>query len=485
MRIIHRRLIFWMFFFLFLAVSPLVIYYSQGFRYDKYHGIFIHSGSVTIKSLPTSVNVYLNNDLQPTKSLDIINNSITLNGLRPGSYTLRVSADGYQDWEKKVEVHSGISTEFWNVVLLPKSAKLQELEASDIERFFPSPFGKRVTFIKSNENQFQIWFLDVSENNPQMIYSSENIKFPDDKLENLEWNFKESYIVSPIIRDNQKDYLVASADLDIDPFFLSETTNLKGLEKARWSSKEKGVIYFLAKSDGKTSADLYKLDVASKETSLVIEDIRAYDFSSSSLYFIRSNNILYDSDLSGENISQITFSPFTENEIGSEARLIVFDKNRQALVTKNGELFVRNKATEDTVQKLGDNIAGVQFSDDGKKLLFWNKNEIDVLFLKEWETQPRRKENETQQIIRFSSNIDNVFWYRDYEHVFFTNQNKIKMIGLDPQDHRVLMDVFNNNLNEFPATYDSGNGRYYFVREANKQKTLNYIDIPEKTGFFQ
>jgi hypothetical protein len=485
MKRIHRRLIFWMFFFLFLMISPLVIYYSRGFRYDKYHGIFIHSGSITIKSSPTSVNVYLNNDLQPTKSLDIINNSITLNGLRPGSYTLRVSADGYQDWEKKIEVHSGISTEFWNVILLPKTAELQELGASGIERFFPSPFGKRVAYIKSDENQFQIWFLDVEENNPQMIYSFENMKFPDDKLENLEWNFKESYIVSPVIRDNHKDYLIVSADLDIDPFFLSETTKLEDLQKARWSPREKGVIYFLAKSDGKNSVGLRKLDIASKETSLVVEDIQAYDFSSSSLYFIRSNNILYNSDLSGENISQITFSPFTENEIENGARLIVFDENRQALVTKNCELFVRNKATEDTTQKLGENIAGAQFSDDGKKLLFWNSNEIDVLFLKEWETQPRRKENEIQQIIRFSSSIDNVFWYRDYEQVFFTNQNKIKMIGLDPQDRRVLMDVFNNNLDEFPATYDSGNGRYYFVREINNQKTLNYIDIPKKTGFFQ
>lgn len=478
-------MIFWIFFIIFLAISPLVIYYSQGFRYDKYHGIFIHSGSVTIKSLPTSVNIYLNDDLQPTKSLDIINSSITLNGLRPGNYNLRVSSEGYQDWEKRIEVHSGISTEFWNVILLPKTAKLQELGASGAERFFPSPFGKRVAYIKSNENQFQIWFLNVGQNDPQVIYSGENISFPEDKLENLEWNFKESYIVSPVIRNNQKDYLITSADLDIEASFLSEMTKLKDLQKARWSSKEKGVIYFLAKADGKISTDLYKLDIDSKEIILVTEDIKTYDFSSSGLYFIRNNNILYSSDLSGENITQITFSPFTESEISSEARLIVFDEDRQALILKNGELFVRNKAAEDTIQKLGDNVIGVQFSDDGKKLLYWSNNEIDVLFLKEWKTQPRREENETQQIIRFSSNIDNVFWYRDYEHVFFTNQNKMKIIELDSRDHRSSMEIFNNNLNEFPATYDSGNGRFYFVHEVNGQRILNYIDIPEKTGFFQ
>jgi hypothetical protein len=485
MRRPYRRLLFWALFILFFAVSPLVIYYSQGFRYDKYRGIFIHSGSITVKSIPTSVKIYLNEELQPTKSLDIINNSITLNGLRPGSYNLKLSADGYQDWEKKIEVHSGVSTEFWNVVLLPINAKLQDLNVSNVGRFFPSPFGKRIAYIGLNNSQFQIWSLDIKQNEPQAIYTGNDLSFPDDKLENLEWNFKESYIVSPVLKNGKKDYLIASADMDLDPFFLSETTRLTELQKARWSPEEKGVTYFLAKSADKPFSSLYKIDVSQKKTDLVLEDVQAFDFSSNSIYFIQSNNMLYSAGLSGENISQITPFQFAEDSLGQDPRLIVFDEDRQALVTKEGKLFVHNRDIEDDILNLGDNIVGVQFSDDGKKMLFWSKNELNALYLRKWETQPTREENEVQQVIRFSSPIDNVFWYRDYENVFFSNQGKIKMIGLDPRDRRVSMEVYNNSLTEFPAAYDSGNGRYFFVREVEGRKILDYIDIPEKTGFFQ
>ena len=132
MNVIYRKLFFWLAFVLFLATAPLAILYSQGYRFDQYKRIFIHSGSVTVKSVPASVNIYLDGELQPSGSLDIINNSLTVNGLRPGNYNLRLTAEGYNDWEKNIEVHSGVSTEFWNVFLVPQNADPQVLKTQSV-----------------------------------------------------------------------------------------------------------------------------------------------------------------------------------------------------------------------------------------------------------------------------------------------------------------------------------------------------------------
>ncbi|MFA5925489.1 MAG: PEGA domain-containing protein [Parcubacteria group bacterium] len=484
MKKIHRRLIFWLFFVLFAVSTPIAVLYSQGYRFDQYRQIFIHSGSITVKSIPASANVYLNGKLQTGSSLDIINNSFTLNGLRPGSYSLQVSADGYQEWVKQVEVHSGISSEFWNVFLAPQKLSPNELSATKVERFFPSPFGKYVAFVNNDQNKFHLWSYDVENNESTAIYEGDELEFSKNKSENLEWNFKERLLLSPVSRNDRKDYLISDLEKEYDSFFLSNSTELRNFSSARWSSENQWTLYFLARKSDEDRQNLYSYDVSTKELREITEDVLAFDFSGSSIYAIRSNNVIYKFNIDGKEINQVTVSPISDEELGNSSRLIIYDEDRQAVISETGGLFVRNNETEDTIRKIADNVNEIQFSDDGKKMLFWNKNEVSVLFLRDWDVQPQRKENEIQEIMRSSSSLDNVFWFQDYEHILFTYQNKIKIIELDPRDHRVSMNLFENNLDSFPAAYDSRNNNYYYIGDGNVPGTLYQIQLLPRPGLF-
>jgi hypothetical protein len=484
MKKIYRRLIFWAFFLLFVLSAPVVILYSQGYRFDQYSRIFIRSGSITIKSVPSSVNVYLNDKLQSGHAFDIINNSITLNGLRPGNYTVRVSANYYQDWQKQIEVHSGISSEYWNVFLAPQKPTIKELPASGVERFFPSPFGKYIAYISHNQANLEINSLDIKSGESISTFSGENVEFSNNKSENLEWNFKERLMASPVTRNNVKDYLITDINKEYEAVFLSDLMKLRDFHSARWSSKDQWTLYFLARSDDKASQILYKYNISTKELTGVSSDIAAFDFSGDSIYSIRHNNILYKLDLDGNEISQITSASFSNDDLGDYSRLIVYDENRQALVSQDGVLFVHNNGSENTIRQIADDVNDIQFSDDGKKMLFWGNNAINVLFLRQWNVQPQREENEIQKIIRASVPFDNVFWYRDYEHILFAYQNKIKVIELDQRDHRISANIFENSLDNFPAAYDSRNSYYYFVGNGSAANCLFQMQLPEKTGFF-
>ncbi|MDD5489969.1 MAG: hypothetical protein PHP25_04805 [Candidatus Moranbacteria bacterium] len=466
-----------------MATTPVAILFSQGYRFDQKKMIFVHSGAITLKSLPASVNIYLDGKPQSGKNLDIINSSMTVGGLRPGNYHIAASLDGYSNWEKNVEVHSGLSTEFWNVVLAPQNPQVSELASQNVDRFFPSPFGKKTAYLENLEKGISLWVTDFKKNETHQVFSGDDALFSKDKLDNLEWNFKEDLMLVPVVRGNQKDYLVASSDGNIESSYLSDMTKFKDIRKARWSPKDKNIIYFLAKGSDKIS-NLYAFNLDSKALDLVVPEISVYDISQNSIYFLQKNNILFKSDLDGSGTAQVNNRPFTDSDIGENSRMIVYDEDRQILISGIGELFVRNNGNTDLLQKMGDGILGAQFSDDGKKLLFWNSNEIKVMFLREWEVQPYRDENEIQTIIRLSTPVDNVFWFRDYEHIFFSAQNKIKLIELDSRDHRTILDIFENNLDEFPAAYDSGNGYYYFVKDSNGEKKIFYFALPEKTGFF-
>ncbi len=478
-----RRILFWLLVLLFLATAPVVILYSQGYRFDQKKMIFVHSGAITLKSLPSSVNIYLDGKPQSAKNLDIINSSVTVGGLRPGNYHIEASLDGYSSWGKNVEVHSGLSTEFWNVVLAPKNPEVKELESRNAVKFFLSPFGKKTAFAEDIENGIRLWVTDFKKNETRLIFSDKKTLISREKLDNLEWNFKEDLMLAPVLRDEKKDYLVVSSDGNIEPSYLSDMTKFKDIRKARWSPKEKNVVYFLAKN-GSMESSLYALNLDSQALDLIVPETSVYDLSQNSIYFLQKNNILFQSDLDGGSAAQVNDRPFADSAIGENARLIVYDEDRQILISENGELFIRNNGSDDLLQKIGDGILGAQFSDDGKKLLFWSSNEIKVMFLRKWEVQPYREENETQTVIRLSSPVDNVFWFRDYEHIFFSAKNETKLIELDSRDYRTILDIFENNLDEFPAAYDSENGYYYFLRDVNGEKKIFYFTLPEKTGFF-
>jgi hypothetical protein len=486
MAIFYRKLFFWIFVLLFLTTTPVAILYSQGYRFDQYKKIFIHSGSITVKSTPASANIYLNGKLQSSSAFNIINNSTTINGLRPGNYDLRISADGYGTWEKNVDVHSGVSTEFWNIVLAPQKNTPKELSADGALRYFPSPFGKNVAYVKKNADILEIWSIVRSSNASTLILSQKDFDFSSDTFENIEWNTKETLFIVPVEHNGKSDFIVLDSTKTQDPIFLSQITGLSGMDHVRWSPANQNEIYFVAKDDSGTQSNLYRMDLGVGKPEIILEGIKSYDLSKNSIYFLQQNNIVYKTDLDGKNEDQLVLAPIDLFDADEKTRLIAYDDNRQAIVSESGELYVHNngETTGDTLKKIADGIKSVQFSNDGKKLLYWSDNEINVLYLRKWDVQPRREENEIQQIVRISSPVKNVFWYRDYEHIFFSTQNSVKIIELDSRDHRAADDIFKYNSENFLSSYDGANGIYYYIDEIEGTRKLFYLYIPAQTNFF-
>src|SRR4030043_585511 len=415
----YRKALFWICFVLFAVTTPLAVFYSQGYRFDAYKKIFVHSGSITVKSTPSGINVFIDGKQQKTGSLDIINNSITINGLRPGNYNLRLTAEGYNDWEKNIEVHSGVSTEFWNVFLVPQNADPQVLKTQSVERYFVSPSSDKLVYVAKRPKGSGIELYDLKKDENVQLFLDENTSFSDDELENAEWNNKEKLILNPVFRNEKKDFLILDANQNADPLFLSQIAPPYNPDKARWSPQKEKDVYFTSGLDEGNLKNLYLASLDLKNITLISEKIRAFDISSNHIYFLKENNILYKTDLVGSGEEQVTSSSFPIRDAGgSDCRMIVYDDDRQAIITGDENLVVHNNGKENFTEVVTEGAKGIQFSDDGKKLLFWGGNEISVMFLRDWDVQPRRKENEVQQIVRFSSPIANVFWYRDYEHVF-------------------------------------------------------------------
>lgn len=168
--------------------------------------------------------------------------------------------------------------------------------------------------------------------------------------------------------------------------------------------------------------------------------------------------------------------------------VISYDRTRIALLNRStGDCFLWNSGeTTESFSRLSSEARGLQFSDDGKKVLYWTDWEIFSFFTRKWEVQPARAEGDRVDVGRFSEPIRNVQWSKDYEHVLFSSGDTILMTELDGRGGRNLSAILHlPGEPEQMATFTSDNLLFsLYPAEDKKSSSLSEITFPEPVGFF-
>lgn len=477
-----RRIFFWILAILFITTTILVIFYALGYRWSRERGIFIYGGSITIKSNPRNVAITLDGQPVSQSKINFINSSYHIDGIKPGEYLLEVSAPGFQTWSKKTAVHSGISTEFWNVLLVKKEYPQTSFPLSLEKRFFASPKNKYIAYASRDDGTFKINILNIDSGESDEIFSSSDFDFTDNEKENIEWSPQSHAVIIPAVEkeNNAKHFFIietnAKKALDLKDLAQTESLNF-----VRWDPEEKNIIYYIS------DQNLFRLDIDTAENNTIAQNIASYNFSSGLLYYLQlPSRIVYKTNSGGQQApEQITTSP--PADISADYKITVYDEDRIAFLGNgNGKLFIWNEGEKDKYfRELLSGASGIQFSDDGKKLLFWNNWEIFVYFTRDWKVQPARAENDILEITRFSENLKNVQWSKDYEHVIFTVEGKIKIAELDRRDYCNIMDIAALKSDKGSMVSYPSEEKLYFTDIAEENEdyfNLFSINFPEKEG---
>lgn len=78
---------------------------------------------------------------------------------------------------------------------------------------------------------------------------------------------------------------------------------------------------------------------------------------------------------------------------------------------------------------VAENVLGVALTGNNSKILWWTRNEVWVLWLRNTDYQPFRTENERQMITRLSVPIVRASWFRDEDHI---------LVDVGGQNYRVI-----------------------------------------------
>jgi len=482
---ISRRIFFWTLFVSYFLVTGTVLFFVFGYRHDFAQKIFVHTGSLTIKTNPKNISLVLDDKKPHARFVNIINDSYFITGLRPKEYKLSVLTDEFKLWEKNINIHSGISTEFWNIILLRKNYERTHFNIKNIDQFFPAPAENIFATIRQLGKTFTVHVFDIKKNESTNAFIFPNTTFTQNEYENIEWSPTSKEIIIPLIHtqeNTRKDYAIGYTKTN-ESLLLSDFIKYDDLQSVRWDPETKNTIYLL--SHNNLLHTKLTFDIDDMPVNIIAQDVLAYDFADDGIYMINTTGeLLYDSSKKGIDFKILT--KFDIPNAKNNYRLISYDNHRSIVIDDTtGNFYLYNKGDKNIyTKKLGTNIIGAHFSDDGKKLLFYSPFEIFLYFTRDWDTQPIRTENQMQSIIRFSQTIDNVHFAKDYEHVIFTIGDEIKITELDYRGNRhtdTILKIINNSsvINKHKMN------KLFFIDSSDTIKRgLTSIVFPEKETLF-
>lgn len=477
-----RRLLFFGFIAAFGITTAVVLFFAFGYRYSFERGIFVYSGSITLKTIPQEVVVTLDGEPVSAQSLGILNNSMHITGLMPGEHQVEVTAPGYLPWKRHALVTSGRSTEFWNILLTREEYVETELPATEgTLRIFPGPETQLFALVKERGGTLSLVLLNRNTGVASELFTTTDATF-DLLSTGVSWSPDGNWIFFPFTQENRSTSVLLNTN-------TRETLSLHALHPDRSIDR----IGFLPDSQARffylVDRDVYELDLSQETPTPLFKSsgIRTANFSGNFLYGV------HESDGHIERFRGSDAAPTPEHITPGApdhlniqaATLVVYDEDRLVLLERTGKrrLFVYNQSPDQEYgfREIGSNVSDIQFSDDGKKLLFFSRNEINVYFFRPWEVQPERAENSILQIARFSDPITSPVWSEDYEHILFLHGNTVKVVELDHRDHRSLSDLvtFPHEPLSIMTTFDE-NLLYFTFAE---QSVLSFV-FPEPQGLF-
>lgn len=480
-----RVMLFLLFVASFLAASGSVLFYAFGYRFNFERGIFVYGGSITLKSNPVEISVRIDDTLIPSGELDQLNQSYHITGIIPGEHLIEVSAPGYQSWRKRVIVRSGVSNEFWNIMLPRQSYDAEHYAGTDgFTRYFQSPEPTVFAGIRESGDMIEIMMRDTEAETNETLFARSGTRFDLASHENLEWSPAGDQVVFPVFFDNARHIMTVDIETR-ESRDLSQEMSQFSILRPRWNPEIKRSLLYLA--DG----NLYRLDLTLPETSLVpillASDIVTYDLSGSDIYLYRKDGTLSFFDAGSETPEPriITSIPGAD-DYQEGSTLIVYDEYRIALISSDGALLFFNDSLEETsIRTLAaEDVSGVQFSDDGKKLLFFSDRDISVYFIQEWEVQPKRTQEDIWQISRFADSISSVQWAKDYEHVLYQKHATVYVAELDNRDQRNIHTLMSFDRPPLQILSRVNENQVFFIANDSDKPALLSIDFPEFNGFF-
>ncbi len=431
-----RFLIVSFFVIFFLVVTPQIILYSLGYRFDFDQKKFFKTGGIHLRIKPNKVRVFINGKFKKRTRLFL--DSVLITNLLPKKQQILVKKEGYHSWQKTLKIDEGKVTKAEHIMLFKKDP-LINVFGENIKTFYFSPNEKKVVLETIPEKRLEVLTVESG------IKKNVNLK-PDQELLDLKWSpGSERFLIKTSPKNSKTENLYLSSSLT-DPKLQISLLNLpeKDLGQINFNPQNQNQIFFFQRNN------LYVQDLNSnKKIPLKIaENLVSYQVTDKDIIWLSDSGLLHKlnlTDLTGLNIEEkqalnsevFPLKKESYYKILTNNQLVFLLESNQLSFTSNNSiyynLFYLNPETK-TFQKIKNDIKRFSFSPNKDKIFYSTEHEIWFSDLNDILSSPPDK-GKIKEIflVRFSDKIKNCFWLNPH-YLIFTVGNDIKISEIDIRD---------------------------------------------------
>ncbi|MDO8495339.1 MAG: PEGA domain-containing protein [bacterium] len=386
-----RRKLFYLSLIIFVFMSIGVLSFASGITYDFENNQLVQTGSIAIK---TNVEAQVLIDEEKVGDTALLSHNFSRRNMLPGEYNVQIKKEGFQSWQKQVEVTEGLVSDFSKIVLVREIPEEEVLDKG-IQMIFPSPDDRRLAFVQKE----QLVIFDLFSRN--VIYTTPLSGLSAAKLK-LVWESRGEKI---LVHDGLSALLIdpvaekGSLLTFLPRYFLNEQTVLEGQK-----------IYGTRIQKGKNILESF--DVATSETDLVIEDLYAFDFVDTSLFFVSNfDQRLYRLRLETNSLEQ--FPVIDRLPVAGSIRQL--EERDRVVYTLIGDRLYKIDQADSLL--IGDKVVKFSFSPDNGLLGWITGHEAWTLATKDNLYQPQRRVGEREMLTRFSGTLEDLTWHQNGAHL--------------------------------------------------------------------
>ncbi|MDP2930491.1 MAG: hypothetical protein Q8N56_02715 [bacterium] len=415
-----RTILFYGCLAIFIIIAPLVVFYAQGYRIDFENRRITKTGAFYFRISPKNSDIFLDGKLVK-KNQSFFLNSILIENLLPGNYTVEIKKQDYSLWKKTLEIKAMEATEVKNILLFPQNSH-SELIAKNVNDFFPAPDGKKIVLQKNDSQGYYLTIFEPESNLETIAVKEKDILKTGNSFLNLSWLAdSQRFILETAISEQRKFFLVETTKIPIKSTSLNISPDSERIES---DQKNPDQLFVL-------EADKLSLNNLTAKTSREIaKSVVAFAQFNDSVYLLQNNgfvSIVKNYDIT--NATRLNEAPLIieketyYNLIPTKAGVFL-EKGEALLFFDKGKAIFTGIATE---------INDFQISPDNQKIAYFNGGEISIYYLEERREQPQKKSGEKTFLIKLPGNINQLFWLNN-DYLITATEDGLMALEIDERD---------------------------------------------------
>ena len=425
---IRRRIFFYVLLAIFLLFGSGVVFYAQGWRFDRKTLSPVKVGAIYIRTFPENAAILLDGKALPLPS-GFFERGTFVNGLFPRTYRLKASSPGYHEWEGNIPVLPSLISQLRQLVLVPKD---------------PSPVlsGPVRGFTIVDD----LFLLET----PDGKIVSRGIELPGSRIVGVAEHGTKTVTFNATTKAYHSSDLLSGTSTNLNALFLKSGVTLSLYPPSSVIVMQEDGSLLLVKG----LRNLFALDTRTRTAMKLDEGTSTIATAAASLEWIGWSTFDANEGLSRfsfYNRIGRTFFRSTATVPGKTAMIAFNARNELGALQEDGSLYIFRP--REAPEKIASDVRSFVFSAAGNGIATIENSSLEVFSL-----------DAPSEYFRFNvpdpRAIRSVEWYKDDRHLFLHYPDRVSFLDFADANLENLVSVAETPL----GTYRAETNVFYFLK---------------------